>query len=50
MSEQKQTQFSEKELVKRQELFRYTDLSHPVIQILLNLKLDNPESTNDLEG
>ena len=50
MPEQKQIQLTEKELVKRQELFRYTDLSHPVIQTLLNLKLDNTGSNNDLEG
>lgn len=40
MTEQnKNMQWNEEELEKRKELFRYTDLSHPVIQALFQFKL-----------
>lgn len=50
MSDQKQSQYTEEELKKREELFRYTDLSHPVIQTLFDFKLDSAESTSAIKG
>lgn len=36
-------QKSEEELfLERKELFRYTDISHPLIQVLFNLQLNSP--------
>lgn len=35
---------SKEELEARQELFRYTDLSHPVMNALFELQLDVPQS------
>jgi|AZIC01.1.fsa_nt_gi hypothetical protein len=49
MSEQ-DSNFTAKELEQRQELFRYTDTSHPVIEILFNFKLDNTALNSVLEG
>jgi hypothetical protein len=34
-----QSPLSEKELKKRKERFRYTDLSHPLIQVLFHMSL-----------
>lgn len=41
MTEQPQTPLSEEELEQRRERFRYTDLSHPLMQTLLRLQLDS---------
>lgn len=49
MSEQ-HAHFTDKELEQRQELFRYTDTSHPVIETLFNFKLENTVSSSVLEG
>ena len=35
-------QMSEQEHADRQELFRYTDLTHPLMQVLFNLPLNAP--------
>lgn len=35
-------QMSEEEIAERKELFHYTDLSHPLIDILFNLQLTPP--------
>ena len=32
---------TEQQIEQRKELFRYTDLDHPVIQVLLDLQLDS---------
>lgn len=38
----------QQEIAARQELFRYTDLNHPAMQILFNLQLDeSPPPTLD---
>jgi hypothetical protein len=36
----------QQETETRQELFRYTDLSHPVMQVLFNLQLDETTPSN----
>jgi hypothetical protein len=33
---------SEEVLAEKRELFRYTDLSHPLIDLLFNLQLNQP--------
>jgi len=35
----------QQETKARQELFRYTDLNHPVMQVLFNLQLDEISSS-----
>ncbi|MBL4638121.1 MAG: hypothetical protein JKY76_02035 [Proteobacteria bacterium] len=35
-------QMSEQEQAERKELFRYTDLAHPLMQVLFNLQLNAP--------
>lgn len=40
-----QTELTEQEYQQRQERFRYTDLSHPVMQVLFNLQLNSNPST-----
>ena len=48
MTEQNQNlQWSEEELEKRKELFRYTDLSHPVMQALFQFKLADKKSSEN---
>ncbi|MDH5357780.1 MAG: hypothetical protein OEY48_04540 [Gammaproteobacteria bacterium] len=43
-----QTKLTEQEYEQRQERFRYTDLSHPVMQLLFNLQLNsNPPTTSE---
>lgn len=37
-----QKEMSEQEQEQRNELFRYTDLSHPLMQVLFNLKMNPP--------
>lgn len=44
MTEQNQRELTEEQLAERKERFRYTDLSHPVMQVLFNMQLDLPKS------
>lgn len=41
MTEYTSENLTEQENIDRNELFRYTDLSHPVMQVLFELKLDD---------
>jgi len=49
MTENNHNQLNEQDRKKREELFRYTDLSHPVIKILFDLASEeiNPKSNMD---
>lgn len=38
-------QMSEQEQAEREELFRYTDPAHPLMQVLFNLQLNAPSET-----
>lgn len=44
MTEHTSATLTEQENTDRKELFRYTDLSHPVMQVLFELQLDDPNS------
>ncbi len=35
-------EMSEQEIAERDELFRYTDLSHPLMKVLYDFKLTSP--------
>jgi len=45
MTEYTSANLTEQENTDRNELFRYTDLSHPVMQVLFELKLNDQDVT-----
>jgi hypothetical protein len=50
MSASTPTPYTEEELKQRQELFRYTDMTHPLIQALFKLRLEASESNSVVKG
>jgi len=42
-----ESHLTEQEIESRKELFRYTDLSHPVMQILFALQLDSSSAESN---
>ena len=40
MSESERSELTEAEQAEREERFRYTDLNHPLMQVLFNMQLE----------